>query len=359
METLEESKTGRSTSPSRLALLFLVPPLVALAAMFSLLLFWEHKKIEEDEISELREVGRAFFDQIMVTRTWNARHGGLYAEVSPDTPPNPNLGNDPHRDIVSTDGRRYTKISPAYMTRQLSEIADKTHGYKFRIVSLIPVNPYNLADEWEQSALREFEKGKAEAGAIYENRRDKRREFKYIVPVKIEDPCAKCHAKDGFQHGEVRGGIIITIPMTQYDRIQEMKFRRTMISLLVTGTVSILFIAAITVYLSRRLSLEIEKNIEQKKLAAAIELAGATAHEMRQPMTILQSLASLIGTKLKQQEAVTKEELEIIGDQCGRMNDIIRKMLSITSYKTKEYVRGKNIVDLHESSRPEDSKDKE
>ncbi len=343
--------TGKSASPFRLTLFFLIPSLIALTAIFLSLIAWESKKIGEDEISELKEVSRAFFEQIMVSRTWNAGHGGVYVEVTPDTPPNPYLGNDPHRDMVSTDGRRYTKINPAYMTRQLSEIANKTHGYKFHIVSLTPINLYNAPDAWEKNALEEFEKGKAaEAVTVYKER-DGKRAFKYIAPIKIEDPCLKCHAGKGFRHGAIRGGVSIIIPMVQYDRIQSMKIRRTVISILAVGAVSFLFIAAITIYLSGRLSREIEKNIEQKKLAAAVELAGATAHELRQPMTVIQNLVTLFSEKLKNREPLAEEEMNIIVDQTKKMNDVIKKMLNITSYKTKDYLRGKKIVDIDGSSK--------
>ncbi len=307
-------------------------------------------------MSELKEVSNAFLEQIMVTRTWNARHGGVYVETSPDTPPNSYLNNDPHRDMLSSDGRKYTRINPAYMTRQLSEIADKTHGYKFRIVSLTPINPYNAPDEWERGALKELENGKVAAAAAILKDSGNRRVFKYMAPIKVEDSCIKCHARQQYSHGNVKGGISIVIPMAQYDRIQATKFRRTVFSLLAIGLISFLFISTIVVYLSRRLNREIKKNIEQKQLAAAMELAGATAHEMRQPITVLQNLVTLVSGKLRQHETVTEEEIGIINGQCGRINDIIKKMLNITSYRTKVYLKGKEIMDLDESAKPGDRK---
>ena len=336
-----------------MALFFLVPSLVTLSVLFLLLIAWERKQIGEDQLSELKEVSRAFFEQIMVSRIWNSDHGGVYVEVNADTPPNPFLGNDPHRDIVAVDGRKYTKINPAYMTRQLSEIANRKHGYKFRIVSLTPVNPYNTPDAWEKGALTEFEKGRAAAAAMVYHEPGGTRAFKYIAPIKIEDPCTKCHSGQNFSHGDIRGGVSIIIPMAQYDLIQSMKIRRTVISILAVGAVSFIFIAAITISLSRRLSQEIEKNIEQKKLAAAVELAGAAAHEMRQPITVVHNMITLINNKTERGEPITREELGIINEQCVRINDTIKKMLNITSYKTKVYLKGKKIMDLHESSKPD------
>lgn len=345
------SEINKPKSPCRLTVTFLVPFVIILSILFFSLVLWVQSERRKEQINELKETAGAFFDQIMVARLWNAQHGGVYVEISPDTPPNPYL-EDPRRDIISVDGRRYTKINPAYMTRQLSEITMKRQGYKFRIISLRPVNPYNIPDEWERNALKEFEKGAIlETAAISEQ--DGSRVFKYIAPLKIEEPCLKCHAKHGYSYGDIKGGISISIPMERYDYIRSAELRKTIISLLAIGLLSIVFVAAITVIVSKRLSSAIEKDIEREKLAAIIELAGATAHEMRQPMTIVHNLIGLFKEKFEHQEPLTEEEMGIITNQCERMNNIIRKMLTITDYKTKDYIKGKKIIDLDESSSTE------
>ncbi len=351
------AEISRSAGPVRVTLMFLLPFLFALTIFLSLLIAWEKKKMDEDQLSELKETARAFFEQIMITRIWNAQHGGVYVEVSAETPPNPYL-EVPDRDIVSVNGKRYTKINPAYMTRQLSEIANQRHGYKFHIVSIRPVNPYNMPDGWEKNVLEEFEKGKSAEAATVFKEYDGSRFFRYLVPLKIEEPCLRCHAKHGYGYGDIKGGIGISIPMEKSDIIYSMKLRRMVISLLIIGSVSILFVAAITLYLSRRLSHEIEKNIEREKLAAIVELAGATAHEMRQPITVVHNLISLIDDKFKHNESITEDEIDIITNQCARMNNIIKKMLNITSYRTKDYIKGKKIIDLDESSMTEDPDEK-
>jgi hypothetical protein len=339
-------------SPFRLALTFFIPFVVILSMLFALLILWEKKSHDRKLANTLKESAMALFDQIMITRLWNAQHGGVYVEVTSETPPNPYL-EDPRRDIVSVDGRRYTKVNPAYMTRQLSEITMQRHGYKFRIISLNPVNPYNIPDEWERNALRKFENGNVEEYAdIFEQ--DGGRVFKYIAPLKVEESCLKCHAKHGYSYGDIRGGISIIIPMERYDLLYSIDFRKTIISLLAIAAVSIIFVAGITLIVSKRLSSAIERDMEREKLAAIIELAGATAHEMRQPMTIVHNLIGLFKEKFKNQEPLTEEEMNIINNQCDRMNNIIKKMLNITDYKTKDYIRGKKIIDLDRSSKTGD-----
>lgn len=345
------SETIKPESPFRLALIFLVPFVIILSILFFSLILWVQKESAKEQVHELKETAKAFFDHVTITRLWNAQHGGVYVEVSPETPPNPYL-EDPSRDIVSVDGRHYTKINLAYMTRQLSEITMQRQGYKFRIVSLKPVNPYNIPDEWERNALKEFEKDAiAETAGISEQ--DGSRVFKYIAPLKIEEPCLKCHAKHGYRYGDIKGGISISIPMERYDYIRSINLRKNVISLLAVAAVSTIFVAVITFIVSKRLSSAIERDMERKKLAAIIELAEATAHEMRQPMTIVHNLIGLFKKKFEHREPLTEKEMSIINNQCDRMNNIIKKMLNITDYKTKDYIKGKKIIDLDESSKTE------
>ena len=68
------------------------------------------------------QTARVFFDQIVISRTWNAGHGGVYVPVTDNTQPNPYL-DDPLRDLETAQGIKLTKINPAFMTRQIAEIA--------------------------------------------------------------------------------------------------------------------------------------------------------------------------------------------------------------------------------------------
>ncbi|MDH3329248.1 MAG: hypothetical protein OEM01_08450, partial [Desulfobulbaceae bacterium] len=60
------------------------------------------------------ETARAFFHQVIITRMWNAGHGGVYVPITEETQPNPYL-DDPSRDLTTENGIKLTKINPAYM----------------------------------------------------------------------------------------------------------------------------------------------------------------------------------------------------------------------------------------------------
>ena len=124
---------------------------VVLAAFTGLVLNGE-RAIREGHLMR----GRALFDSIVLTRKWNALHGGVFVEKTPGMLSNPWLKNPDH---PGDDGTVYTKKNPALMTREISEIAEREDGFRFHITSLKPVNPANVADSFEREALASFERG--------------------------------------------------------------------------------------------------------------------------------------------------------------------------------------------------------
>lgn len=151
------------------------------------------------------------FEKDVLYRRWAASHDGVYAPVTPETPPNPHLSYLPERDITTPSGRRLTLINPAYMTRQVYEIAGKTSSVGGHITSLHPIRPENAADAWEADALKAFEKG---ATKFHEQVTiDGKPYLRFMRPFVTEKACLKCHAAQGYKEGDIRGGISILQPM--------------------------------------------------------------------------------------------------------------------------------------------------
>jgi PAS domain S-box-containing protein len=184
-------------------------PLLLWSLLVSISLFLNISVVERYSGSLVLEQGRAFFNQIVITRLWNARHGGVYVPITDKTPPNPYL-NIPDRDVVTVNGLRLTKINPAYMTRQIAEIAQEQKNVLFHITSLRPIRPENAADEWEKKALNEFERGKKETVGLADY--GSKKMFRYMAPLMVDDACMKCHAAQGYKAGDVRGGISVNMP---------------------------------------------------------------------------------------------------------------------------------------------------
>lgn len=158
------------------------------------------------------QTARSFFAQIVITREWNADHGGVYVPVTNTTPPNPYL-EGPLKNIEVNPNLTLTLINPAYMTRQLGEIAETREGIHFHITSLRPIRLENAATPREKRALEAFDQGIKEVGEFI--RRGSTISFFYMAPLKTERACLRCHTKQGYKEGDIRGGISITLPFVK------------------------------------------------------------------------------------------------------------------------------------------------
>lgn len=191
---------------------------------------------------QLLKQGQSFFDEIIVTREWAANHGGVYIKMGPDTTVNPYLLKIPNLNVVIKDeyGIAYTLKNPALMTREISEIADKKRIFKFKITSLNPLNPKNKPDKFERDALQLFDQGKDEY-FTFEKENEEIVNFRYMAPLITEKPCLKCHGQQGYQEGDIRGGISVSLPATAI--LKQTTEDRNTIILIAVGIVGLLFVS--------------------------------------------------------------------------------------------------------------------
>jgi PAS domain S-box-containing protein len=166
--------------------------------------------------ADMREGGRIWarthFDKDVLYRRWNAAHGGVYVQVSDQTPPNPYLSQVPERDVRTPSGRLLTLINPAYMTRQVHELARKTFEVQGHITSLRPIRPENRPDAWETAALQAFEGGKTEVSSV--EKVDGKNYLRLMRPLVTEKGCLSCHTAQEYKVGDIRGGISMSVPLT-------------------------------------------------------------------------------------------------------------------------------------------------
>ncbi len=180
--------------------------------VFAASMTWNWIQQETEALEAARIQARSAFERDVIYRRWNAEHGGVYAPVTPETPPNPYLNED-ERDILTPSGRMLTLINPAYMTRQVYEMSLQ-YGVIAHITSLNPIRPGNEPDPWETSALESFEHGSLEESTI--ERMGGEEYLRFMRPFFTEESCLPCHAEQGYNVGDVRGGLSVSIPLEPF-----------------------------------------------------------------------------------------------------------------------------------------------
>ncbi len=97
--------------------------------------------------------------------------------------------------------------------------------------------------------------------------------------------------------------------------------------------------------MEERLATAQEKLAISQKQAVAVELAGAAAHELNQPLTSVMGYAQVLIRKLGPGDPHVPIARTIL-EESDRMAAIVRKLGSLTRYETKSYVGGAQIIDL-------------
>ncbi|WP_316366211.1 diguanylate cyclase [Candidatus Thiodiazotropha sp. CDECU1] len=171
---------------------------------------WNTKHTQQEHLHFLQDTARLIFDHVILVREWNANHGGVYVPITESSPPNQYLEIE-NREIVVDDKLTLTMINPAYMTRQIAELATQSNGIQLHITSLNPIRPSNKPSTQERVALLEFEAGDSEEfSRLLADKNGYR--FFYMAPLLTTQACLRCHEKQGYVEGDLRGGISVTIP---------------------------------------------------------------------------------------------------------------------------------------------------
>lgn len=118
---------------------------VAWIVLVILSLTWNYQDVRSQRQEDALLAARGLFQQVLLARAWNASHGGVYVPVTENTRPNPYL-LDKDRDIRVNEQLTLTRINPAFMTRQMAELAAANgQDIAIHITSLKPLRPENRA----------------------------------------------------------------------------------------------------------------------------------------------------------------------------------------------------------------------
>jgi len=201
----------------------LLIPLPFWAAVVGLIHLNSHHLIQEAGYEMARQRGEVAFNLVQAMRHWNTEHGGVYAPLTERTPENPYL-EIPEKTITSPEGVDLTKLNPAYMTRQLGEIMQGS-DLEINLTSERLMNPNNKPDAWEAQTLQKLEQG--DIHAQVETVGDR---FRYMAPLYIEEGCMSCHAKMGYEVGDLRGGLSVSFPVSYVERLTRSLHRESLLT---------------------------------------------------------------------------------------------------------------------------------
>lgn len=88
----------------------------------------------------------------------------------------------------------------------------------------------------------------------------------------------------------------------------------------------------------------------RERLQGALEVSGSICHELNQPLQYISGSTELIMMDMPEDDPLYIM-ISKIKEQIDRMGKITRKLMGITSYKTRDYVGGKKILDLDAASK--------
>ncbi len=233
----------------------------------------ERNYVTQQAIAE----ARGSYNKDLVYRRWVTEHGGVYVKPSGDTPPNPYLSHIPDRDVKTTEGQNLTLVNPAYMTRQVHEIAPEQYGARGHITSLNVLNPINTPDSWEKEALVMFQQGLSEA--VSETTLDGEPYLRFMKPMITEEGCLKCHGHQGYKVGDIRGGISVSIPMQDYLASYASFVREDLVNRGITLSVGLALIALSYLFFIRL-------KVRENRYLAAVETSEQKYREIFDESTI-------------------------------------------------------------------------
>jgi PAS domain S-box-containing protein len=174
-------------------------------------LFWNINRQKNETIQLATIEAKTVYEKDLIYHRWATQHDGVFVPITKKTQPNPYLEHIPGSQVTTTSGKKLTLVNPEYMIRQVYGMQASDSSPIEHITSLDPVRPENAADPWETVALESFDQGADEAvsvekigGIPY---------LRYMRPMITEKGCLKCHAVQGYEVGDIRGGISVAIPL--------------------------------------------------------------------------------------------------------------------------------------------------
>ncbi len=307
-------------------------------------LYWNYHNEEENVKALALNVVKSSIKKDIRLRQWAAKHGGVYVPVSKHAQPNPYLQNVPHREIVGDNNKTYTLIHPAHMLRLTLQDYKDIYGIKGSLTSLNVLNPSNASDEWERKALLKFEDKNYKAPDYYEFFKEGEPILKYMRGLKVKQNCLKCHAHQGYEVGDNRGGMSVTIPMTEFYASAQEKLDTITIWHFFIWLFMTVFMFIIYFFMRRNLMrLEELTRHEQRVNQLKDEFLMNLSHEVRTPLNAIEGFSTVLGLRLEDEKL--KGHVEGIRQGSKAIMSLMDNLVQLAQLKSDSYkIRPEPVV---------------
>jgi two-component system, chemotaxis family, sensor kinase Cph1 len=255
---------------------------------------------------------QATHDKDLSYRRWSTEHGGVYVPVTEQTPPNPYL-DVPNREITTDSGDVFTLINPAYMTRQVYDLAQEQYGFRGHITSLNPLNPANTPDPWEEYVLRNLDVGQKDFSAVQIIDGDQY--MRLLIPMIAEPGCIKCHQNEGYIIGAPAGGISVSIPI-------ELRWGHMLPILVGHGALLLLGLTGVGFFGGRLITSVRERELVENEREALFQERGASIEQLNVHLAALDAAAEIV----------------VITDDKGAIEYVNESFTSQTGYSYDEVI---------------------
>ena len=175
-------------------------------------LSWNISQRKKEIILVATNEAKTIFEKDFVYYRWATNHKGVYVPITEETQPNKNLEHLPESSATTATGLPLTLVNPEYMIRQVYEMKTDCDSALGHITSLDPIRDENAADLWESNALETFEEGFTQVSSV--EYIDEKPYLRLMRPLVTESGCLKCHEQQGYEMGDIRGGISVSVPMS-------------------------------------------------------------------------------------------------------------------------------------------------
>ncbi len=319
--------------------------------VIALLLVINYHHERSQAVETARTQARSQYQRDLTYRHWNAAYGAVYVPVSPQIPPNPYLAEVPERDLFTTCGKHLTLVNPAYMSRLVFDLAARSYGDKGHITSLKPLRPENRPDPWETRALIAFTRGSLEESSVVDMADG--RFLRLMKPLKTEAECLRCHGKQGYRVGEVRGGLSVAVPMTPLMAIAMQNCLVNAASFVLLWALGVMGIAIGARSLTRTIHERDQAERRLIELNRDLSLRGreletvnreldafcsTVSHDLRTPLTAVSGYCQLLRYIPAQHRSDADQYIDAILASVEKMDELITALLKFARATANELV---------------------